>query len=347
MLLRLFAILTLIFASSSHSAVILQYHHVSDDTPPSTSISPTQFKAHMQYLKDNNFNVVPLSKVVDAIKQQQPLGDKWVAITFDDAFTDIKTNGTPILKEFGYPYTLFVNPGSVNNAGHMDWDAIKELADEGVIIANHGMEHASVARIPAGLTKAQWLEQQSIELEQTEAIIKEKTGQSWQYFAYPYGEFTPEIQTWLSDHGYVGFSQQSGAAGIKSDLSALPRFPVSKPYDKLASLRDKLNSLPLAISLTEPHNQTIYTKGQLKSAIFNVEVEDFAQRQLNCYVSGLGRQKIQWLNDKQFKIEFSKDLPTGRVRCNCTAPSLTQGGRFYWYSKPWFVLNSDNSWYPL
>jgi len=329
------------------AAVILQYHHVSENTPPSTSIAPAQFKLHMQYLKDNGFKVVPLNQIVDAIKHQQLMTNKWVAITFDDAYQDIVENGTPILEEFNYPYTMFINPGAVSKAGHLGWEEIKQLASNGVIIANHGLEHQSIARIPAHMDEKTWLEQQSKELLETEQLIKQHTGQSWHYFAYPYGEFTPKIQQWLRDHGFVGFSQQSGAAGISSDLSIIPRFPVSKPYDQLSSLRDKLNSLPLAITLEESNAQTIFEYGQSKSITFNIEVDDFLPSQLNCYISGLGRQKIKWLNEQQFSITYSNDLPIGRVRCNCTAPSISERGRFYWYSKPWFVLKEGGTWYPL
>ncbi len=64
------------------AAVILQYHHVSNDTPASTSISPEQFEAHMQYLADNSFRVVALSEIMNSITKQQPIPDKTVAITF-------------------------------------------------------------------------------------------------------------------------------------------------------------------------------------------------------------------------------------------------------------------------
>jgi len=344
---RLLLLVTLIFPLFSSAAVILQYHHVSDTTPASTSISPAQFAAHLEYLHDNGFKVVPLNKVIEAIKSQTPMTEKWVAITFDDAFEDILTNGTPLLEKYNYPYTLFVNPGAVSNKGHMSWEQIIALSKKNVMIANHGFSHDSIARAPDGKTKQQWLDEQSDSLLETERLIKERTGQNWRYFAYPYGEYTPEIQQWLLDHDFVGFSQQSGAVGIGSDLSIIPRFPASKPYDQLSSLRDKLHSLPLTISLDEQHAQTILKHGQLQSVTFNIEVDDFSRQQLNCYVSGLGRQKVQWLNDQQFTINFSKPLPTGRVRCNCTAPSISERGRFYWYSKPWFILKESGQWYPL
>ena len=328
MIVRLFFLLLFLFPLATYAAVILQYHHVSDDTPANTSISPHQFERHMQYLKDNNYIVVSLDVIVEAIKQKQPVNDQWVAITFDDAYEDILLNGSPILRKFNYPYALFVNPSTIGNNGFLNWSQIKSLAQDDVMIVNHGYDHASLARVPANVSMKQWLKAQSQLLLDSEKIIKEKTGQHWQYFAYPYGEYTPEVQTWLLNHGFVGFSQQSGAVGTFSDLSILSRFPVSKPYDLIENMHDKLSSLPLNIKLVGKHAQTVVTQGKLSSVEFQVVVDDFEPAKLNCYVSTMGRQQVTWINENTFRLTFNKELPVGRVRSNCTAPSISKPGRF-------------------
>ncbi|WP_440874849.1 polysaccharide deacetylase family protein [Thalassotalea sp. PLHSN55] len=345
----LLAIVILFAHFSASAAVILQYHHVSDTTPKSTSITPTQFEAHLQFLKDNQFTVVPLSSVIDKVKQQTPLTDKTVVITFDDAYIDILTNAKPLLDKFNYPFTIFVNPGVIerNSSSNLTWQQLKTMADEGVIIANHGFEHDSLARIPDNMPQQQWLEKQGELLNAAEKMIEEKTGQSWRYFAYPYGEYTPEIQQWVRDNDFIAFSQQSGAVGLNTDLTSIPRFPASMPYDKISSLRDKLNALPFDISLDEYAAKTLFNHKEATSVTIDLVVDDFYKSQLNCYISGLGRQKIKWQGDESFSMTFSKPLPTGRVRSNCTAPSINKPGRYYWYSKPWFVLKEDGSWYPL
>jgi peptidoglycan/xylan/chitin deacetylase (PgdA/CDA1 family) len=349
----LLVIFLLLIHFSSFGAVILQYHHVSDTSPKSTSITPEQFAVHLQYLQDNNFNVVPLSQIIDSIKNQQDLKERTVAITFDDAYIDIFTKAKPLLDKYNYPYTINVNPSIINrNEGkksshYLSWAQLKTLGDEGVIIANHGFEHDSLTRIPANVSQQQWLAQQTTLLLKAEDIIKEKTGQSWHYFFYPYGEYSPEIQQWIKENNFIGFSQQSGAVGPQTDLTSIPRFPASIPYDKISGLRDKLNSLPFNIQLQNDQAKTIVKFKQTKSITFNVETDDFYQSGLHCYISGLGKQKIIWQGEKSFTINFSADLPVGRVRCNCTAESISEPGRYYWYSKPWFVLKEAGEWYPL
>ncbi len=337
------------YTHTSQSAVILQYHHVSDDTPASTSISPQQFELHLRYLHEHNFNVLPLNKVVQAIKNNQPLPDKTVAITFDDAYLDILTQAKPLLDRFNFPFTLFINPGLVERGSkhYLTWQQLKQLADAGVIIANHGYNHDSLARVPQGLTEQQWLKKYASLLEQAEEMIHEKTGQSWRYFAYPYGEFSQAGLAWLSKQHFIGFGQQSGAAGTTSNLAALPRFPASQPYDKLTSLKDKLHSLPFTLTINSEASRYIYRQNELTSVTFTVNNDDFYPKLLSCYVTGLGKQTISWQSNNSFTLTFSQPLPIGRVRANCTAPSKSQSGRFYWYSHPWLILDNQGNWFPL
>lgn len=346
---HLFLIFLSFISFVSQSAVILQYHHVSADTPKSTSITPEQFAVHMKYLADNSFRVIPLNELIDKIQKQQPIDDKTVVITFDDAYLNILTNAKPILDQYNYPFTIFVNPGIVTRgrANYLNWQQLKAMSDDGVLIANHGYEHDSLARVPDNMTEDAWLTQQGKLLVKAEEKILKETGQSWKYFAYPYGEYSLKTTNWLTKLGFVGFSQQSGAVGLHSDLALIPRFPASQPYDKLSSLRDKLNSLPMTLTVTSKEKNPVVTRGEVKSVSFSVTAADIRNSQLNCYVSGIGKQKLHWFNEKEFSITFSQPLPRGRVRANCTAPSKQNPGRYYWYSHPWFVLEETGKWYPL
>ena len=51
-------VLTLAVVSmSTRAAVVLQYHHVSESTPASTSITPSLFKRHIDYLAEHEINI--------------------------------------------------------------------------------------------------------------------------------------------------------------------------------------------------------------------------------------------------------------------------------------------------
>ena len=123
------------------SATILAYHHVSESTPPSTSVSPAQFREHMQYLKENH-TVVALDTLINLIQSGEIIPERAVAITFDDGFANILTNGHPILREFGFPYTIFVNTDKVgSHQKQLSWKQLKKMSEEGALIANHYLDH--------------------------------------------------------------------------------------------------------------------------------------------------------------------------------------------------------------
>ncbi|MDG1732597.1 MAG: polysaccharide deacetylase family protein [Thalassotalea sp.] len=337
----------LFFTNLSQATVILVYHHVSDKTPKSTSITPQQFELHLQYFKDNGFKVIALNEVIEKLKAKQPLEDKTIVITFDDGYSDIFYAGHPLLKKYGYPYTMFINPNTVPSKPgvYLDWAQIKQMADEGVLIGNHGLVHDSLIKTPNGINPEQWLDDKLHELVKSEQIIKDKVGQSWQYFALPYGEYTPQAQQKLEQLGYAVLTQQSGPVGTNTDLTAIPRFPASMPYDQLGPLKNKLNSLAFNISAATQRSATIVAKGDKADTKVELEVKDFYSSMLACFVAGMDKTELVWQEKQSFTMQFSGELKPGRTRSNCTAPSISKPGRYYWYSKPWFVPKADGSWY--
>ncbi|MEE4216513.1 MAG: polysaccharide deacetylase family protein, partial [Xanthomonadales bacterium] len=102
-------LLLLLYTPLSQAAVVLQYHHVSDETPASTSTSPERFAMHLDYLEEAGFKIVPLQELADTLRTREPLPDKTAAITFDDGYISIFQAARPLLEKKGWPYTVFVN----------------------------------------------------------------------------------------------------------------------------------------------------------------------------------------------------------------------------------------------
>ena len=172
-----------------------------------------QFEAHLQYLQDNGFKVVPLSSIVDGVKGQQPLTDKTVAITFDDAYIDVLTQAKPILDKFNFPYTIFVNPQLIdeNKSYVMTWDELKALAKRGALIANHSAKHDYLHLKQDGESQSQWLKRVREDILFSEKRIKEEVGHNVKLLAYPYGEFNRPLQSLVKELGFIGIGQHSGA----------------------------------------------------------------------------------------------------------------------------------------
>ena len=51
--------------SKQGSGIVLVYHRFDEQKHPSTSISSQNFNKQLEYLKKNNYNVLPVSRLID------------------------------------------------------------------------------------------------------------------------------------------------------------------------------------------------------------------------------------------------------------------------------------------
>ncbi|NQY95444.1 MAG: polysaccharide deacetylase family protein, partial [Campylobacteraceae bacterium] len=234
---------------AQNGAVILLYHHVSNTTPASTSVSVETFKKHLNYLNDNDFQVLPLSAILSALKDKNSLPNKSVAITFDDAYVSILDNALPLLKEKGYAFTVFVNTQSVNAAykNILTWDELKILQQNKGTIGNHTHSHAHMVRRLKNETKKEWEDRMSLEINSAQKILKDKLDVSNKLFAYPYGEYNDEVKEILKNLGYSGLAQQSGAIGLNYNNLEIPRFPMAANHSNMKRFATSVHSKELPV----------------------------------------------------------------------------------------------------
>ena len=95
------------------SAIALIYHRFENNLYPSTSISQKNFYKQLQYLKENNFNVLPITTLIDFFYNEKPLPKKSVFITVDDAYKSFYEYAFPILKKFNFPFSIFLSTNFV------------------------------------------------------------------------------------------------------------------------------------------------------------------------------------------------------------------------------------------
>ena len=334
-------ILSALLPGLANALVILQYHHVNASTPAVTSVTPEVFSEHMALLEEKNMTVVNLEEAMQSIMTGEPLPERAVAITFDDAYLSVYENAWPELKKRGWSFTMFTSTDPVDKkyADMMTWDQLREIKDGGAVIANHTRSHPYLLETPDGKDAEDWW---TIEIKEAEARIEAETGSSTRMFAYPYGEYTLEMAEWLEDHGYIAFGQQSGAVGQSAHPQVIARFPASGVYAKTDTLATKLMSLPFSISADQVRDPVL--ENNPPELTLEIEVQDFRPAQLQCYAAGAGELDIETSVEGETMTVVMQQpdaITAGRGRYNCTAPSLSQPGRFYWYSQLW--VNTDVS----
>jgi peptidoglycan/xylan/chitin deacetylase (PgdA/CDA1 family) len=321
-------------AFSQNQAVILQYHHVSTEMPPITSLSPNAFREHMNYLKDNGFTVLPLEEVISSLKSSTQLPDMTAVITFDDGYTSVYDVAFPVLTEFGWPYTVFVTTGLVesNDRLYATWGQLNEMAEHGATLANHTVTHPYLLDRSTSQTESDWLAQVRREIVEAENTLVEQTGQNHKLLAYPYGEYNTEIQELVRELGFTGIGQHSGPAHTTSDFTALPRFPFSGIYASMNTYPTKVQSLAFNLVDLIPQSPVTSSPSPEVSLIF--AADQIGLSQLTCFNNNERIESQLQANDERRYLVTSHVInQSRRFRYNCTAPG--ENGKYYWVSIPW------------
>ncbi len=315
-------------------AVIFMYHRFGESRYPSSNIGLKQFQEQLEFFEKNSFSVLPLKEIVKALKHNKPLPDKTIAITIDDAYLSVYKEAYPRLKAKGYPFTVFVATGVVDQKipAYMSWQQMQEMQKNGAIFANHGQSHDYLVRKKAGESLETWKERMTSEISGAQMRLQEQLGQAPLLFAYPYGEYNLELMDIVESLGYTGFGQNSGGVSSLNNRRALPRFPVAEAYAEMNAFRTKALSLAMPVVEQQPLNPV--TSEKCPQLTVTLAPSSANLGQLTCYLNDK-KLEIQWLEPgKRFKIQTRNELPQGRSRYNCTAPD-TKSSRYFWYSHQW------------
>jgi peptidoglycan/xylan/chitin deacetylase (PgdA/CDA1 family) len=128
----------------------------------------------------------------------EPVPDKLVVLTFDDAARSHYTTVAPLLKRYGFGATFFVTefpqPPFADTTLYMTWPQIGELARMGFEVGNHTWKHTHVDR----MDRAHFVE----ELTYVENRLRSLGAPAPISFAYPAYVTSPEAPNILHEQGY-------------------------------------------------------------------------------------------------------------------------------------------------
>lgn len=115
-------------------------------------------------------------------------------ITFDDTDLDQYTVGAKALKKYGFKGVFFIMTVSIGRPRYMSKAQIKELSDDGHVIASHTWNHKNFAEF----TDEDW----EIQINKPTKTLETITGKKVEYFAYPYGVSKAANLHKLQEHGF-------------------------------------------------------------------------------------------------------------------------------------------------
>jgi len=141
-------------------AVIFMYHRFGESRYPRPNLTLEQFEEQLEFFEKNNFSVLPLLDIVEALKENNPLPERSIGITMDDAYLSVYKEACPRLKAKGYPFTVFVATSVVDQGipAYMDWEQMAEMQKHGATFTNHSQHHDYLVRKKEGESQEAWKE---------------------------------------------------------------------------------------------------------------------------------------------------------------------------------------------
>ena len=278
-------------AYAADSAVILMYHRFGEGAHPSTNIRLDQFEAHLNELRSGDYNVLPVPDILAAIRNEQPLPERTVGITIDDAYLSVYTEAWPRLREAGFPFTLFVATEAIDRqfADYMSWDQIRDLRDNGVTIGSQTASHLHMAANRDARNEE--------DLRISNQRFESELGTRPNLFAYPFGEASVRVQNLVRAAGFTdAFGQHSGALNKSSDRFYMPRFALNENFGDLDRFKLVANALPVPHTDLSPRNPTLEQNPPLFG--FTLTGDADRLRGLTCYAGDQGKLRMERLGPR-------------------------------------------------
>jgi peptidoglycan/xylan/chitin deacetylase (PgdA/CDA1 family) len=217
---------------------ILGYHDFSETLPETAMRMRTEkFRKQMEVIRQLGLTVISLEDFIAWKSGAKSLPEKCVMLTFDDGWKSVYTDAYPILKEFGYPFALYLYKNYVDGGGKaLTTPMIKEMMANGATIGSHSVSHPYPATVKAHRKKGEQAYDAFLrkELGESKRFLEAKFGVKIGTYAYPGGYFTEEMLTLAEEFDYTHlFTVQPGKVRRGLPANTLPRYMILGNYDRI------------------------------------------------------------------------------------------------------------------
>ena len=209
---------------------VLGYHNFSKKAPVTEMLMRTsEFREQMAYLRRAGITVISMQEFLEWRLGTRTLPARCALITLDDGWKSVYTDAYPILKEFGYPFTLFLYTNYLHGRGDSLTPAqVKEMQANGATVGSHSVRH---------LYPSSWKKEEKKGPEAYAALVDAELGGSQMKlsemfgpvntYCYPGGYNTPGMLEKMPGYGYVAaFTVIPGKVTSTTDALLIPRYMI-------------------------------------------------------------------------------------------------------------------------
>src|SRR6266542_3754207 len=233
--------------------IIFCYHLLVDKVRyPGTEITPAAFEAQMKELKDRRITVISMQDLLAWKRGEKSIPPRCAVVTFDDGYKSQYEIAWPILKKYGYPFTMFiytegVRGGSLGGGGAITWEQLADMRDNGVDIEAHSATHQDLREghtitlaSPGGkktrtkLTGPQYEEWMQNEVVGSKQLLEQRLGIKVNCFAVPFGNYNDHVKELARNTGYEAmFTVYGQPITFTSPLDSLGRYAIEANKPKV------------------------------------------------------------------------------------------------------------------
>ena len=203
---------------------ILCYHKVERQRELGvTRLAPRRFARQIERLAVDGWRTLTLDEFRQCALGARPVGDRELAITFDDGYRGLREHAFPVLRAAGFTAICAIitdfagrlNRWDVAYGGrrfaHLAWRDIRRWQGQGIEFVSHTATHPRLT----------WLSDQAVA---TELARSRQALDGADTISYPFGAAGPRERRLAREAGYtLGLTLATPWAG---DPLAVPRFPV-------------------------------------------------------------------------------------------------------------------------
>jgi peptidoglycan/xylan/chitin deacetylase (PgdA/CDA1 family) len=216
--------------------IVYGYHRfVNQVRRPDTEITPQMFEQQMQELKNRGITVIGMQDFLAWKRGDKNIPPRCAIITFDDGWKSQYDVAWPIMKKFGYTFTMFIYTEGVRG-GHfgggeaITWEQLAEMRDAGIDIQAHSETHQDLRKPYDKVAKKklsppeyeQWLQN---EVGRCKDTLEQRLGIKVNCFAVPYGFYNQHVKDVAKRAGYEAvFTVYGQPITFRSTMDSLGRY---------------------------------------------------------------------------------------------------------------------------
>lgn len=215
---------------------VLGYHDFSATAPETAMrISTAKFRTQMETIRDLGLTVISMEDFTAWKTGGKIIPEKSVVLTFDDGWKSVYTDAFPVLREFGYPFTLYLYKNYVDGGGKaLTTPMIREMIDAGASLGSHSVSHPFPIAVKNARKKGphEFDAYLRKEMGESKRFLESSFGVKINSYAFPGGFYTEEMLGLAGEFGYdLLFTVQPGKVKRSLPNVTLPRYIILGNHD--------------------------------------------------------------------------------------------------------------------